>query len=125
MLCKVFQKNGPGPKNGAQYGAPFNEADWADDDAQNHAISLASDGPSPTMVMQPEEQSFPLERGLFGPGNTSGLPVLEEGPSPSAGGPTSEVVVEEADDEIEHLLASFADEDTLLSNENGINQVAI
>ena len=31
MLCKVFQKSGPGPKNGAQYGAPFKEEDWEDD----------------------------------------------------------------------------------------------
>ncbi|KAK3143249.1 hypothetical protein QOZ80_4AG0298080 [Eleusine coracana subsp. coracana] len=30
VLCKIFQKNGPGPKIGAQYGAPFNEADWND-----------------------------------------------------------------------------------------------
>ncbi|MCD7469217.1 hypothetical protein HAX54_008078 [Datura stramonium] len=31
VLCKVFQKSGPGPKNGAQYGAPFKEEDWEDD----------------------------------------------------------------------------------------------
>ncbi|KAL5560079.1 hypothetical protein UlMin_036290 [Ulmus minor] len=31
-LCKVFKKSGAGPKNGEQYGAPFIEEDWADDD---------------------------------------------------------------------------------------------
>ncbi|KAL7085601.1 hypothetical protein ACP275_14G290500 [Erythranthe tilingii] len=31
-LYKVFKKSGPGPKNGEQYGAPFREEDWADDD---------------------------------------------------------------------------------------------
>ncbi|XP_019194783.1 PREDICTED: NAC domain-containing protein 17-like isoform X3 [Ipomoea nil] len=31
-LYKVFKKSGPGPKNGEQYGAPFNEEDWADDE---------------------------------------------------------------------------------------------
>ncbi|KAL3735577.1 hypothetical protein ACJRO7_024662 [Eucalyptus globulus] len=31
-LYKVFKKSGPGPKNGEQYGAPFKEEDWADDD---------------------------------------------------------------------------------------------
>eukprot|EP01018_Ginkgo_biloba_P012370 Gb_05670 [translate_table: standard] len=28
VLCRVFQKSGPGPKNGEQYGAPFREEDW-------------------------------------------------------------------------------------------------
>ncbi|XP_030465354.2 NAC domain-containing protein 17-like [Syzygium oleosum] len=31
-LYKVYKKSGPGPKNGEQYGAPFKEEDWADDD---------------------------------------------------------------------------------------------
>lgn len=32
MLCRIFQKSGPGPKNGEQYGAPFIEEEWEDDD---------------------------------------------------------------------------------------------
>ncbi|MQL92701.1 hypothetical protein Taro_025331 [Colocasia esculenta] len=31
-LYKVFQKSGPGPRNGEQYGAPFQEEVWTDDD---------------------------------------------------------------------------------------------
>lgn len=31
-LYKVYKKSGPGPKNGEQYGAPFKEEDWADDE---------------------------------------------------------------------------------------------
>ncbi|KAL7592864.1 hypothetical protein Lser_V15G32631 [Lactuca serriola] len=31
VICRVFEKNGLGPKNGAQYGAPFEEKDWDDD----------------------------------------------------------------------------------------------
>ncbi|PSR78907.1 NAC domain-containing protein, partial [Actinidia chinensis var. chinensis] len=31
-LYKAYKKSGPGPKNGEQYGAPFREEDWADDD---------------------------------------------------------------------------------------------
>ncbi|CAL5386262.1 unnamed protein product [Camellia sinensis] len=31
-LYKVYKKSGPGPKNGEQYGAPFREEDWAEDD---------------------------------------------------------------------------------------------
>lgn len=33
VLCRVFQKSGSGPKNGEQYGAPFIEEEWEDDDA--------------------------------------------------------------------------------------------
>ncbi|KAI3822035.1 hypothetical protein L1987_09616 [Smallanthus sonchifolius] len=31
VLCKVYEKSGSGPKNGAHYGAPFNEEEWDDD----------------------------------------------------------------------------------------------
>ncbi|KAH9603729.1 hypothetical protein KSS87_016037 [Heliosperma pusillum] len=31
-IYKMFKKSGPGPKNGEQYGAPFREEDWAEDD---------------------------------------------------------------------------------------------
>ncbi|CAI0396243.1 unnamed protein product [Linum tenue] len=31
-LYKVYKKSGPGPKNGEQYGAPFREEDWVDDE---------------------------------------------------------------------------------------------
>ncbi|GMI90371.1 NAC domain containing protein 2, Arabidopsis NAC domain containing protein 78 [Hibiscus trionum] len=33
VLCRVFQKSGSGPKNGEQYGAPFVEEEWEDDEA--------------------------------------------------------------------------------------------
>nr|UNP37105.1 NAC family transcription factor [Larix gmelinii var. olgensis] len=40
VLCRVFQKSGPGPKNGEQYGAPFREEDWnADLFGESKAIS--------------------------------------------------------------------------------------
>ncbi|PKA60390.1 NAC domain-containing protein 78 [Apostasia shenzhenica] len=31
-LYKLFMKSGPGPKNGEQYGAPFREEEWEEDD---------------------------------------------------------------------------------------------
>lgn len=34
-LYKVYKKSGPGPKNGEQYGAPFREEDWADEEQQD------------------------------------------------------------------------------------------
>nr|GMC77307.1 NAC domain-containing protein 78-like [Ipomoea batatas] len=32
VLCRVFQKSGAGPKNGEQYGAPFVEEEWEEDE---------------------------------------------------------------------------------------------
>lgn len=34
VLCRVFQKSGSGPKNGEQYGAPFIEEEWEDDELE-------------------------------------------------------------------------------------------
>ncbi|KAJ7969747.1 NAC domain containing protein [Quillaja saponaria] len=41
-LYKVFKKSGPGPKNGEQYGAPFKEEEWADDECIDFNI-ISSD----------------------------------------------------------------------------------
>jgi hypothetical protein len=37
----VFKKSGPGPKNGEQYGAPFREEDWADDNVVDFNVKSA------------------------------------------------------------------------------------
>ncbi|XP_073011661.1 NAC domain-containing protein 53-like isoform X2 [Typha latifolia] len=31
VVCRIFQKNGSGPQNGAQYGAPFVEEEWEEE----------------------------------------------------------------------------------------------
>ncbi|KAJ6733712.1 putative proteinC DOMAIN-CONTAINING PROTEIN 82-RELATED [Salix koriyanagi] len=42
VLCVLFKKDGPGPKNGAQYGAPFNEDEWDDDEVEEEVnVQLA------------------------------------------------------------------------------------
>ncbi|XWS15332.1 hypothetical protein CRYUN_Cryun35bG0086800 [Craigia yunnanensis] len=38
-LYKVFKKSGPGPKNGEQYGAPFNEEKWADEEYNSNPVN--------------------------------------------------------------------------------------
>ncbi|KAL5733593.1 hypothetical protein ACOSQ2_033285 [Xanthoceras sorbifolium] len=38
VLCRIFQKSGSGPKNGEQYGAPFIEEEWEDDEVVEEAI---------------------------------------------------------------------------------------
>ncbi|KAI3687385.1 hypothetical protein L1987_81080 [Smallanthus sonchifolius] len=42
VLCKVYEKSGSGPKNGAHYGAPFNEEEWGDDLASCSGSGLVS-----------------------------------------------------------------------------------
>jgi len=32
VVCRIFQKNGPGPQNGAQYGALFVEEEWEEEE---------------------------------------------------------------------------------------------
>lgn len=41
VLCMIFMKEGLGPRNGAQYGAPFKEEDWDDEE-----IDCVEAGPS-------------------------------------------------------------------------------
>jgi len=41
-LYKLFQKSGAGPKNGEQYGAPFREEDWLDDDDEGVTADAAA-----------------------------------------------------------------------------------
>ncbi|GAB2277307.1 hypothetical protein Dimus_012015 [Dionaea muscipula] len=42
VLCKVFHKSGFGPKNGEQYGAPFVEEEWDDDDIKIQCVPASS-----------------------------------------------------------------------------------
>lgn len=45
VLVKLFEKPGSGPKNGAQYGAPFNEEEWEDEHIASCSNALATVGP--------------------------------------------------------------------------------
>uniref|UniRef100_A0A1D1YJF5 NAC domain-containing protein 78 n=2 Tax=Anthurium amnicola TaxID=1678845 RepID=A0A1D1YJF5_9ARAE len=38
VLCRIFQKSGPGPKNGEQYGAPFKEEEWENDKVDESSV---------------------------------------------------------------------------------------
>ncbi|XP_073293676.1 uncharacterized protein [Primulina huaijiensis] len=120
VLCKVFKKNGLGPRNGSFVGALFDEADWASDDidiAQNHIISSQCNGPTFALVL-PEKQSPSVGPGINDPGSISAYcPLFPMGPS------TSQVLVDEPDAEMERLLGWFLDcnvNNTMLPlNDNG------
>ncbi|XP_060210610.1 NAC domain-containing protein 82-like isoform X2 [Lycium barbarum] len=75
VLCKVFKKSGPGPKNGAQYGAPFKEEDWEDDEAP------AEHNPSsiPSLPL-PNHQTCSIVTCMVDPGTPSGCTFTEMHP---------------------------------------------
>ncbi|XVF37271.1 hypothetical protein REPUB_Repub19eG0132000 [Reevesia pubescens] len=52
-LYKVYKKSGPGPKNGEQYGAPFKEEEWADEEEY---VSKPVDTVTP---VKPPNESIP------------------------------------------------------------------
>jgi hypothetical protein len=93
VVCKLFEKSGPGPKNGAQYGAPFNEEEWSEDDeVETPAVTeLVHLLPGPANSSEP----------------TSQLELFKAGPSITT-------LRNEADnDDIVALLDMFTDVDTL------------
>ncbi|KAL7595618.1 NAC domain-containing protein 82 [Lactuca sativa] len=61
VLCKIFEKEGAGPKNGAQYGAPFNEEEWDDDVASCSGPTNKPD----------DKQKGPLTLSLTEPGSST------------------------------------------------------
>ncbi|GLT25140.1 hypothetical protein SLA2020_002910 [Shorea laevis] len=50
VLCVIFKKDGPGPRNGAQYGAPFREEDWSDDECDSDHVVYSAALPTPAYV---------------------------------------------------------------------------
>ncbi|XP_060186772.1 NAC domain-containing protein 82-like isoform X2 [Lycium barbarum] len=119
VLCKVFQKSGPGPKNGAQYGAPFKEEDWEDakipsEPCTSDVFPVDEEVPgqlnssysfSPLLIL-PEKQSCPVGPSMVNP----------------VSGPTNEMPPDEQGDEIDGLLDIFTEDPTLLSAGNETNQ---
>lgn len=59
MLCRIFKKSGSGPKNGAQYGAPFNEDEWDDElgtvgpVGASNSMDGKQKGPATTSMTEP------------------------------------------------------------------------
>ncbi|XP_059624525.1 NAC domain-containing protein 82-like isoform X4 [Cornus florida] len=64
VICKIFKKSGSGPNNGAQYGAPFNEEDWSDDeedDLSPEALVLPDDQNSASLFEASPSHAVPSE----------------------------------------------------------------
>ncbi|XWS41345.1 hypothetical protein CRYUN_Cryun17cG0073300 [Craigia yunnanensis] len=76
VLCAVFKKDGMGPRNGAQYGAPFKEEDWSDDEDANLPCTVSVSGMS-TLAIGGASSSCVHESLCAGPSvESSGLYTL-------------------------------------------------
>ncbi|KAJ0097903.1 hypothetical protein Patl1_27905 [Pistacia atlantica] len=118
VLCKVFQKDGPGPRNGAQYGAPFKEEDW-DDDEDVSCMGLVSEGvhsiPVPNLISPVAASSSCLSDSIPPANNVPS-------PTPENNGVPSEVATVFPEDDIVSMLAMFREDSSLFPNENGENE---
>ncbi|XP_030924005.1 NAC domain-containing protein 40-like [Quercus lobata] len=76
VLCMIFHKDGLGPKNNAQYGAPFKEEDWNNDEVG--FVEVASSGfPTPASVL-PNNYSSSLAAGTSQCDGTASESYLSE-----------------------------------------------
>ncbi|KAF8052975.1 hypothetical protein N665_1482s0006 [Sinapis alba] len=50
VLCVLFKKDGPGPRNGAQYGAPFKDEDWSDEEQHTDVPATNAHGETSLVV---------------------------------------------------------------------------
>ncbi|KAL9462386.1 hypothetical protein AB3S75_000400 [Citrus x aurantiifolia] len=127
VLCIVFQKDGPGPRNGAQYGAPFREEDWENDedvDCVDVISSAVLPPPVPSQNSPVAESSHIPERLCIGtsesclsdtiPPTSNMLP-----PVPVINDVSREVAQDLSEDDILAMLAYFTEDNNLISNENG------
>lgn len=55
MICRVYQKEGPGPRNGAQYGKPYEEKEWETDEEIDSVQSAPVAAVCAPVPIQPSE----------------------------------------------------------------------
>lgn len=77
VLCMIFHKEGLGPKNNAQYGAPFKEEDWNDDEEVGFVEVASSGFPTPASVL-PNNISSSLAAGTSQCDGTASESYLSE-----------------------------------------------
>lgn len=135
VLCKIFQKSGLGPQNGAQYGAPFNEEEWDDDVDVDYVVPFLSAGPSTaaTATALPNNPNNLLVTCTNVPVSTSAGSSSEAGPSVTVHSPDKmlptileasmlEVHQPPSNDDLLSLLDIFTEDDAMLSNNNDKNE---
>ncbi|PQP95554.1 NAC domain-containing protein 82 [Prunus yedoensis var. nudiflora] len=129
VLCMIFQKEGLGPRIGAQYGAPFKEEDWSDDE-----VEISSEAVQVAITPEPD---LGLPCNYISPTATNAHSVGDIGIGPSGSGicdiyhlfarfpsrfPTLENPPASNGDETLPIMDCFAEESTFLVNDNGKNE---
>ncbi|KAL2342921.1 hypothetical protein Fmac_004206 [Flemingia macrophylla] len=112
VVCKVFQKEGPGPRNGALYGRPFNEDDWDEEELGMPCAASSSQVPILPKISDgsvPNDNDPPAS-GCIGVASSSCLSGSM--PSPGTGNPSDpyDQAVNNDDDDIERLLENVRDD---------------
>ncbi|KAM7277425.1 hypothetical protein ACFE04_019291 [Oxalis oulophora] len=116
VLSVVFQKDGIGPRNGAQYGAPFMEEEWSDNEEINCTKAVTFTGP----VLLPHNQTGtpqPFESICDATPSGSCLSDPQIHPSPPCE-PVNDYV-RQNDDDIDLLLAQFTEKSSPADCETG------
>lgn len=128
VLCIVFQKDGPGPRNGAQYGAPFREEDWDDDDDNVNCLEVMSSAvfsatvpnqviPLAASSIAPEGQCIGSSESCLSDTIPEVLPLATVGNDVPNGGDL--LPYGDESDDIHAMLAFFTEESTDVPAENG------
>ncbi|KAM1344678.1 hypothetical protein FF1_034139 [Malus domestica] len=133
VLCTIFQKEGPGPRNGAQYGAPLMEEDWSDDEAENCSEAVPhANMPVPNLVL-PSDYNSSITTSTYthdgiriGPSSESCISdVVPLSCNVSQLVSGNHATVEEprtSEDDILSMLACFSEESPSLFEENEKNK---
>ncbi|CAN6279561.1 unnamed protein product [Urochloa humidicola] len=66
VVCRIFQKHGSGPQNGAQYGAPYMEEEWEEeDDAIENAPASLRSGQMAAITSTVDEESNEEDENIY------------------------------------------------------------
>ncbi|CAN7105786.1 unnamed protein product [Brassica rapa subsp. narinosa] len=119
-LYKLFKKSGSGPKNGEDYGAPFQEEEWVDDDSDSDSedgddIALPEE---PLALVRHEDTRFVDNARLFEPVNVQ-LDDFEEIPQICINGLASSVPQVNREEEMESTLVNNSSGEFLKPQQTG------
>ncbi|CAH8346587.1 unnamed protein product [Eruca vesicaria subsp. sativa] len=135
VLCVLFKKDGPGPRNGAQYGAPFKDEDWSDEEQEHTDVPTILHGETSLVVASSHVPNKDCSGGIISEScfsdflqatttssdvphvNVAANTPMAAAPLPDANGISSLAPTLEApnnDDDIYSMLDLFVDEDEYL-----------
>ncbi|MED6125204.1 hypothetical protein PIB30_066491 [Stylosanthes scabra] len=122
VICKVYQKDGPGPRNGAQYGRPFDEKDWDTEDEIDCVESAPVAAPPAAVPIEPASCHSSIVNDVNPSMSEShGLTYVSclTGPVPSVSAHPS-APSNQVDLGIIPMLQSSIEDDTMAPTENNI-----